>query len=70
MRELLAWHYMEGIDHGDRLAAWLLEFGGWMPDPQLLYGDGTPMTNHLTRACTLPAWISNGPSQRPQICST
>ena len=44
MRELLAWHYMEGIEHGDMVAAWLLEFGGWMPDPQLLYGDGTPLT--------------------------
>ena len=43
MRELLAWHYMESIEHGDMVAAWLLEFGGWMPDPQL-YGDATPLT--------------------------
>ncbi len=42
MRELLAWHYMEGIEHGDRVAAWLHQFGGWMPDPQEAYGDGTP----------------------------
>ena len=43
MRELLAWHYMEGIEYGDRVAAWLLEFKGWHPDPQEVYGDATPL---------------------------
>ena len=54
MRELLAWHYMEGLQHGDMVAAWLLEFGGWMPDAQLLYGDGTPLTRPLDQGLYTP----------------
>ena len=43
MRELVTWHYMEGIEFKDMVAAWLLEFGGWLPDPQEVYGDATPL---------------------------
>ena len=50
MRELLAWHYMEGIEHGDSVAAWLLEYGGWMPDPQEVY-DETPLDQGLSAPC-------------------
>ena len=45
---------MEGIEHGDRVAAWLLEFGGWMPDPSELYGDGTPLTRPLDQGLYAP----------------
>ena len=54
LRELLAWHYMEGIEHGDRVAALLLEFGGWMPDPQEAYGDATPLTRPLDQGLYAP----------------
>ena len=47
MRELLAWHYMEGIEHGDRVAAWLLEFGGWLPERY----DETPLDQGLYAPC-------------------
>ena len=54
MRELLAWHYMGGIEFGDSVAAWLLEFGGWMPDPQEVYGDATPLTQPLDQGLYTP----------------
>ena len=54
MRELLAWRYMEGIEHGDRVAAWLLEFKGWYPDPQEVYGDATPLTQPLDQGLYAP----------------
>jgi hypothetical protein len=41
LRRILAHHYMEGHPLGEEVENWLLRFGGWFPDPQVLYGDGT-----------------------------
>ncbi len=42
-REALAFHYIEGLEVGPEVDAWLKNHGGWLPDPQELYGDGTPL---------------------------
>ena len=54
MRELLVCHYMEGIEFGDRVAAWLLELRGWLPDSQEVYGDATPLTQPLDQGLYAP----------------
>ena len=41
LRRILAHEYMEGHALGEEAEKWLLRYGGWFPDPQLLYGDGT-----------------------------
>lgn len=43
-REALAAHYIDGIVAGDCVDAWLRAHKGWLPDPQEVYGDGTPLT--------------------------
>ena len=40
-RQILAQHYMESHPLGAEVEDWLLRFGGWFPDPQVLYGDGS-----------------------------
>ena len=42
-REALAEHYINGLAAGDDVELWLRTHGGWFPDPQLSYGDGTAM---------------------------
>ena len=44
MRYLLVKKYMDGLPHGDLVEDWLKEHKGWLPDPQEIYGDRTPMT--------------------------
>jgi hypothetical protein len=41
LRRILAHEYMDGHPLGEEAENWLLRYGGWFPDPQLLYGDGT-----------------------------
>ena len=44
-REALAAYYTEGGDEGiSEVEAWLKSHKGWLPDPQEIYGDGTPLT--------------------------
>ena len=43
-RDLLALHYIEDLDAGPLVETWLKNHGGWFPDPQEMYGDGTPLT--------------------------
>ena len=44
-RDALALHYIEGIcQAGTEVDAWLKTHGGWLPNPQEVYGDGTPLT--------------------------
>ena len=43
-RDALATHYVHGIAAGDEVHLWLRTHGGWLPDPQEVYGDGTPDT--------------------------
>ena len=42
-RDALIMHYMEGpLEAAADVEEWLRNHGGWIPDPQVLYGDGTP----------------------------
>ena len=44
-RDALALHYIDGISKtGEEVDMWLKTHGGWFPDPQEVYGDGTPLT--------------------------
>lgn len=43
-RNALCEYYMEGAQGGREAEEWLKAHGGWFPDPQVLYGDGTPLT--------------------------
>ena len=43
-RDVLAHHYIEGHPCGKDALKWLLKHGGYLPDPQEVYGDGTPLT--------------------------
>ena len=44
-RTALVMHYMDGLPKsGDLISEWLKKHGGWFPDPQEIYGDGTPLT--------------------------
>ena len=44
-RDALALHYINGISKtGEAVNVWLTTHGGWFPDPQEVYGDGTPLT--------------------------
>ena len=45
-RLALAHHYIDGIEYdvAEEVEAWLKSHKGWLPDPQELYGDGTPLT--------------------------
>jgi hypothetical protein len=44
-RDALALHYIDGIcAAGEEVESWLKTHGGWLPDPQEVYGDGTPLT--------------------------
>ena len=55
MRELLVAHYVgEGCLEGAKIEEWLLEYGGWFPDPQEFYGDGTPWTQPHDQGADAP----------------
>ena len=43
-RDVLAAHYIDGHPFGEEADVWLKTHGGWLPDPQEMYGDGTPLT--------------------------
>jgi len=47
LRQILAQHYVDEVE------GWLLRWGGWFPDPQVLYGDGcsTPQDNGVDCPC-------------------
>jgi len=57
-REALAIHYLDGLAAGDEVDAWLRTHGGWFPDPQELYGDGTPLTQPADEGIDV---VSNSP---------
>ena len=44
IRYALAAHYVDGDANGQEFDEWLKKHGGWLPDPQELYDDGTPLT--------------------------
>ena len=45
LRYALAAHYVDDLaEAGEEIDAWLRKHGGWLPDPQEIYGDGTPLT--------------------------
>ena len=43
-RDVLAAHYIDGHPFGEEADLWLKIHGGWLPDPQEMYDDGTPLT--------------------------
>jgi len=43
-RDVLAAHYIDGHPFGEEADLWLKTHGGWLPDPQEMYDDGTPLT--------------------------
>jgi hypothetical protein len=45
-RNALGAHYIDGIgtEAAVHVEKWLMKHKGWFPDPQVLYGDGTPLT--------------------------
>ena len=43
-RDVLAAHYIDGHPFGEEADLWLQTHGGWLPDPQEMYDDGTPLT--------------------------
>ena len=43
-RDALVHHYLNGLEVGEEVGRWLKKHGGWLPDPQAVYGDGTPPT--------------------------
>lgn len=57
-REALVIHYVDTLAAGDEVDAWLRKHGGWLPDPQELYGDGTPLTQPVDEGLDV---FSNSP---------
>ena len=43
-RDTLLKHYIDELPCGDEVELWLKTHGGWFPDNQVSYGDGTPLT--------------------------
>ena len=43
-RHALLKHYIDEIPCGAEVHSWLKTHGGWFPDSQETYGDGTPLT--------------------------
>ena len=52
MRRMLATHYMEGHPLGEEVENWLLRYGGWFPDPQLLYDGFMPLDTGVDGPCS------------------
>ena len=52
MRRMLAHHYMEGHPLGKEVENWLLRYGGWFPDPQLLYDGFMPLDTGVDGPCS------------------
>ena len=44
LRDALLKHYIDELSCGHEVEAWLKTHGGWFPDNQMTYGDGTPLT--------------------------
>ena len=40
-RQILAQHYVDNHPLGSEVEGWLMCWGGWFPDPQVHYGDGS-----------------------------
>ena len=52
LRRMLAHHYMEGHPLGEEVDNWLLRFGGWFPDPQMLYDGFVPLDTGVNGPCS------------------
>ena len=59
-RDALVDHYMDGTQDGHAVEEWLRTHKGWFPDPQELYGDGTPLTQPVDEG-------ESGRSSRPVL---
>ena len=52
MRRMLATYYMEGHPLGQEVENWLLRYGGWFPDPQMLYDGFVPLDTGVDGPCS------------------
>ena len=58
LRQILAQHYVDTHPLGTEVEAWLLRWGGWFPDPQVLYGDGCSTLQDNGVDCPCPDVIA------------
>ena len=59
LRQILAQHYVDTPHSlGTEVEAWLLRWGGWFPDPQKLYGDGSSRLQDNGVDCPCPDVIA------------
>ena len=57
-RQILAQHYVDSHPIGTEVEAWLMRWGGWFPDPQVLYGDGSSRLQDEGVDCPCPDVIA------------
>ena len=57
-RQMLAQHYVDGHHLGLEATDWLLRFGGWFPDPQVHYGEGSSRLEDNGVYCPCPDVIA------------
>ena len=58
LRQILAQHYVDTHVLGAEVEDWLLRWGGWFPDPQVLYGDGSSRLQDNGVDCPCPDVIA------------
>ena len=46
-RRALLKHYIDELSCGNEVDVWLKTHGGWFPDSQMTYGDGTPLSQPM-----------------------
>ena len=58
LRQILAQHYVDTHPLGAEVEDWLLRWGGWFPDPQVHYGDGSSRLQDEGVDCPCPDVIA------------
>ena len=57
-RQILAQHYVDSHPIGPEVEGWLMRWGGWFPDPQVHYGDGSSRLQDEGVDCPCPDVIA------------
>ena len=58
LRQILAQDYVDTHPLGAEVDDWLLRWGGWFPDPQVHYGDGSSRLQDNGVDCPCPDVIA------------
>jgi len=58
LRQILAQHYVDSHPIGAEVEGWLMRWGGWFPDPQVHYGDGSSRLQDEGVDCPCPDVIA------------